>query len=122
MSHEVSHSEIDHHDAEHVKNEVKFYLRIFGALLVLTVLTVLVAKFCDFDHWVGWEGHTLNILVGLFIAAVKASLVALFFMHLSNEKSTVYLFLIFTAAFAIGLMLLFVWGFFDIPALPGSGN
>lgn len=123
MSSEVSHSEVDHHEIEHIKKHIKFYVYIFGALLVLTVLTVAVAKLFDFDAMFGMEGkHYLNISIGLLIATVKAALVALFFMHLSNEKRTVYRFLIFTAAFAVGLMVLFVWGFYDIPELPNSGK
>jgi len=112
-----NHSEVDEHELEHIQKHIKLYVGIFGALLVLTVLTVVVAKAFDFDQMVGWEGHTLNIIIGLLIAAAKATLVALFFMHLSNEKRTIYRFLIFAVVFAVGLMVLFVWGFFDVPAL-----
>jgi cytochrome c oxidase subunit 4 len=47
------------------------------ALLVLTVVTVWVAKF-DFGN--------INIWVALAIAAAKASLVVLFFMHLRYDR------------------------------------
>lgn len=46
-------------------------------MLVLTVVTVLAAQ-QDFGRW--------NLLVAMLIAAVKASLVALFFMHLKYDN------------------------------------
>jgi len=51
---------------------VKLYLAVFGALMVLTTITVAVA-FVDLGP--------LNNLVMLGIAVVKASLVVLYFMH-----------------------------------------
>src|SRR5262249_53608108 len=51
----------------------KVYLSVFGALIVLTVLTVAAAQL-ELGVW-----HTA---VGLVIAVVKATLVFLFFMHL----------------------------------------
>ncbi len=46
---------------------------IFGALMVLTILTVVVAKIN--------LGHPFNDIVALTIAVSKALLVVLFFMH-----------------------------------------
>jgi cytochrome c oxidase subunit IV len=51
----------------------KLYFAIFGALLVLTGLTTGVA-FIDLGKW--------NTVVALVIAVSKATLVAIFFMHL----------------------------------------
>ena len=51
---------------------VRVYLGIFAALCVLTVITVAAAQF-DFGP--------LNNLVALGIAATKAALVVLYFMH-----------------------------------------
>ncbi len=53
--------------------KVKTYLLVFGALIVLTVLTATVATI---------DLGPLNIVVALLIAMCKASLVILFFMHL----------------------------------------
>ena len=71
----------DNH-AENISKHIKVYLMIGGALFVLTVVTVLAAllKF----------GVAAAVAVGLLIAVVKGSLVALFFMHLSNEKKVIY--------------------------------
>ncbi|MCL4836578.1 MAG: cytochrome C oxidase subunit IV family protein [Thermoanaerobaculia bacterium] len=51
---------------------VRVYLLVFGALMVLTTVTVVVAYF-DFG--------VLNNVIMLGIAAVKATLVVLYFMH-----------------------------------------
>src|ERR1700690_959924 len=53
------------------------YAKVRGALLVLTVITVVAAGF-SFGSW--------NVIIALGIASVKASLVALFFMHLRHDK------------------------------------
>ena len=51
---------------------ISLYLAIFGALMVGTILTVVVAKF-DFGF--------MNNVIMLAIAITKALLVVLFFMH-----------------------------------------
>lgn len=66
------------------------YLAVFGALAALTALTVLAAR---------WQ---LGTAVGLTIAAAKASLVGVFFMHLKYEGR----FTRFVALFPVGLLLL----------------
>ena len=45
-------------------------------------------------------------MVALIVATIKASLVALIFMHLKSEKWTIYRFLLITLVFAIGLFAL----------------
>ena len=56
-------------------------LAIYVALLLLTVVTVLVS-YVDLGM--------LNVVVALLIASAKASLVALFFMHLRSEDRLVW--------------------------------
>ena len=56
---------------------VSLLLAVFAALIVLTVLTVAVSYF-DFG--------AVNLLVALGVATVKATLVALYFMHLLYDK------------------------------------
>ncbi|HZN68381.1 MAG TPA: cytochrome C oxidase subunit IV family protein [Tepidisphaeraceae bacterium] len=63
------------------------YVACFLALIVLTVLTVAVAL-KRFDN------EVVNLLIALLIASIKASLVALFFMHLKFEGKLIYLILI----------------------------
>lgn len=100
----------DHHDiAKHVRG----YLVIGGVLLIGTILTVLVS-YVDFGH------HSLNIGVGLLIATVKASLVALYFMHLISERTLIYMVLGFTAFFFVGLMFLTLGTYADFPPLTAT--
>jgi cytochrome c oxidase subunit IV len=90
------------HDAHDVRAHVKVYMMVFGALAILTVVTVAVSY--------------LHLPVGpaialaLLIATVKASLVALFFMHLKGEVRSVVWTLLLTAIFFIVLMTIpFSW-------------
>lgn len=57
----------------------KIYGIILGALLVLTAITVGVAG-------IHFGSPVVNVIVALTIATVKASLVALYFMHLRYDK------------------------------------
>ena len=61
--------------AEHVTS-IRTYLLVFGALMVLTAVTVWVA-FLDLG--------TMNDLVALAIAVTKATLVVLWFMHVASS-------------------------------------
>ncbi len=58
------------------------YFGIFGALMVLTAITVGVA-------WV--DLGSLNILVALGVAIVKATLVVLYFMHLKYSSKLTWI-------------------------------
>jgi cytochrome c oxidase subunit 4 len=58
-------------------NAVSTHRKVLGSLLALTVITVLAAG-VNFGSW--------NAVIALAIACVKASLVALFFMHLRHDK------------------------------------
>jgi cytochrome c oxidase subunit IV len=59
------------------------YFLIFGTLVVLTIVTVAVA-------FVHIESELVKVLVALAIASVKATCVALFFMHLKFEGKLIY--------------------------------
>jgi cytochrome c oxidase subunit 4 len=58
-------------------SSTQFYVGIFVALVVLTILTVKVSYF-DFG--------SANIIIAIIIATMKASLVAAFFMHLRHDS------------------------------------
>jgi cytochrome c oxidase subunit 4 len=82
MAHQDSQSESGgHHDEFHVV-PAKFLIATGAALIVLTVVTVTIAE-VDFAKW---DLKELNIWVALGVAAVKASLVCLFFMHLRWDR------------------------------------
>ena len=83
-------------DQAHIQEHIKVYLTVFGALAVLTILTV-SASFLDVST-------TEAILLALTIATIKASLVAGYFMHLITEKQTIIWILILTFSFFLVLM------------------
>jgi len=66
--------------SEHIV-QPSLYYKIFGALMVLTTLTVIVAFF-DFGP--------LNNIVAMGIAVLKATLVILFFMHVKYSTRLVW--------------------------------
>jgi cytochrome c oxidase subunit 4 len=76
---------------------LKVYLGIGTLLLLLTGVTVVTASF-DFGHLLGIP-H-LNIVIAMIIATFKASLVAMFFMHLYWDNK------LYLAAFLIGILCL----------------
>ena len=96
------------HSPEEIKKSVKLYLRVFYALIVGTIITVL-ASYIEFDSF------TLTVGLALLIAAVKASLVACYFMHLIDERKMIYSVLSFTTFFFLGLMILTIWASHDKP-------
>jgi cytochrome c oxidase subunit 4 len=59
------------------------YYGIFAALVVLTVVTVLVS----FHRF---QSELVNLLLAMLVAAIKATLVAMFFMHLKFEGKLIY--------------------------------
>jgi len=83
-------------DQAHIEEHIKVYLTVFGALAVLTILTV-SASFLDVST-------TEAIFLALTIATIKASLVAGYFMHLITEKQTIVWILILTFTFFLVLM------------------
>jgi len=71
------------------------YLTIYIALVLLTAVTVLVSYV---------NLGLMNVVVALLIASVKASLVALFFMHLKSEDRLVWGFALAPIAFLALIM------------------
>jgi cytochrome c oxidase subunit 4 len=81
--------------------DVRGYLAVFGALLVLTLATVGVSYV---------ELPTgPSVLVALAIAGSKASLVAMFFMHLKGERPMIYWSLGLTAVLFAALFAFLLW-------------
>ena len=95
----MSHDPHDHDSPAYLKKQSNLIWMIGGVLIFFTAVTVWL-------QYVDFGGHTRNIVIGLLIAAFKASLVALIFMHLKNERGLIYKFLIFTVVFVIGLFYL----------------
>lgn len=85
-------------NAEEVQKQVKVYLIVFAALMVLTVVTVGVS-YLDLPT-------PTAIALGMFVALVKGSLVACYFMHLISEKKVIYLVMGITGFFFAMLMVM----------------
>ncbi len=75
---------------------IRTYAAVFAGLLVLTVVTVAIAKM-DLGGW--------NAVVAVGIASLKASLVALFFMHLLYDEK-IMLFIFLSGIFFISLFII----------------
>lgn len=88
-----------HHDAhspEEIKKHVQTYIVVFVALGLLTAVTVGVS-YLDLKP-------VQAIVVAVFVASIKASLVALYFMHLISEKKVIFIMLFIAAIFFVALM------------------
>lgn len=99
---QATHHDSHHHQhhgehAHHPHDGFKQYLAVLGALLVLTMITV-GASYLDFG--------AANIVIAVLIATVKASLVALFFMHLKDDNPVNAMILVSCFLF-LGLLLTF---------------
>jgi cytochrome c oxidase subunit 4 len=91
-----------------IRKHVRSYLMVFGALALLTVLTV-TASYIQ----VSTAAH---VTIALVIATIKASLVAAVFMHLKWERgASIWWTLFFCAVFFAVLMLLPSLTAFELP-------
>ena len=88
-----------------IKKDVRRYILVFITLMGLTLVTVAVS----YLHL----SIVPAVTVALFIATVKGSLVASYFMHLISEKKMIFIALGFTVIFFIALMFLPLWHMSD---------
>jgi cytochrome c oxidase subunit 4 len=110
------------HTSEHHIVPLKYYFGVFGLLMVLTILTVAVAKI-DFEHSWGERWAWMNIVVAMTIAVVKATAVVLIFMHVRWSSKLTQV-IIIAGLFWLAILLILTmadylvrsgWGF---PAAP----
>jgi cytochrome c oxidase subunit 4 len=80
--------------SEHIV-PVKVYVSIFLALMVGTAFTVLAA----FQNFPG----SLNVIVAMTIAVVKATLVVLYFMHVRYSARLIWV-IVASAIFWMGIL------------------
>jgi len=102
----------DHHTEAHEHGGPAIYTKTLLALLVLTAITVLAAGF-DFGQG--------NVVIALFIATIKASLVVLFFMGLRWDKP-VNAIIALAGFLFLGIFLLFCLLDFDARNNPFPSN
>lgn len=94
-----------HEDGHHIV-PIKTYLMVLSALLVLTVLTVLVAKPVS-----GFDAGVFNAFIAFAIATIKATLVLAVFMGLKYDKK-LNLVIFLTGVFF--LIVMFAFSVLDI--------
>ena len=94
--HAVEATTDDH--AVDIDRHVRVYIGVFVALMVLTIVTVAISRI----HL----AVPIAVSIALFVAIVKGSLVAGFFMHLVSEKKLIYAVLILTVVFFAVLLAL----------------
>jgi cytochrome c oxidase subunit 4 len=93
--HDHTHAHRAH--ADHDKDAPKVYLGILIILLILTCITV-AASYVQFGSGMA------NVAIALTIATIKATLVALFFMHLLHDRPMNTIIIVMAFAF-LGLFL-----------------
>ena len=84
------------HSAAEIDRHVKVYITVFVALMVLTIITVAIARI-----------HLpvpIAVTVALVVATIKGGLVACYFMHLISEKKLILAVLAVTVVFFIALL------------------
>jgi cytochrome c oxidase subunit 4 len=81
-----------------IDRQVRVYITVFVALMVLTIVTVAIS-YLDL-------AVPIAVTVALLVAIVKGSLVACYFMHLISEKRLIYAVLALTAVFFAALLAL----------------
>jgi cytochrome c oxidase subunit 4 len=92
----------DVHETHHHVMPIKTYLGVFGALMVLTVLTVLVS-YADLGP--------LALPVAMVVALIKAGFVVGYFMHLKYD-TRFHSFVFFSTLIFVAIF--FVITFFDL--------
>ena len=86
------------HDISSIQDHIRVYHIVFGALAVLTIVTV-IASYLEISTSEG-------IFLALIIASMKASLVAAYFMHLISERNTIIWILLLTVVFFFVMLFL----------------
>jgi cytochrome c oxidase subunit 4 len=98
------------HSPEEISKHVRAYIAVFVALLVGTIITVGL-------NYLHFDSVVLTVVIALFVATIKAALVACYFMHLISEKKLIYIVLGFTAFFFAALLVLTLFCYADPPAM-----
>jgi cytochrome c oxidase subunit 4 len=84
--------------AADIDRHVRVYITVFVSLMVLTIVTVAIARV-----------HLplpMAVTAARLVATIKGSLVACYFMHLVSEKKVIYAVLALTVAFFAVLLAL----------------
>ena len=88
---------VPHHDPAEIDRHVRVYITVFVSLMALTIITVAVS----YLHL----RPAMAVTVALFVATIKGSLVACYFMHLISEKKLIFVVLAFTVLFFLFVLV-----------------
>lgn len=111
------------HSPEEIQKE---YMKVFSSLGALTALTVIAAGIHFPESW-GTAGTLVHMIIGLIIAAIKATMVVYVFMHVKFDnpmlRLTIYipLFLMAVLLFAMNF-LEFNYYNYDQQPVPAVGH
>ncbi len=86
------------HDTHEHHVTLGTHLKVFGALIALTILTVITAKYTDFG--------VLNVFIAFAIAITKGLLVMAYFMHLKFDEK-IFKWIIGSSFFFVFLLYIF---------------
>jgi cytochrome c oxidase subunit IV len=86
----------------------KVYFTVFANLLILTGLTT-AAAYVDLDALLGTKVIPMNTIVALAIAACKATLVAMFFMHVKYSSHLIKI-VVFAGLFWLAILIALTLG------------
>lgn len=111
----TAHTTHGHDEAEHHLIPLGVYFRVFWALMAFLVLTLFAAYF---------NLGALNLPIALGIAAAKALIVVLYFMHVKFSSRLV---MVFAGSGIVWLVILFVLTLSDYVSrpwlpVPGAGG
>ena len=90
------------HSHEDIHQTIRSYVMVFAALLILTGVSVGVS-------YIHLASIGARVALALVVAGIKASLVALIFMHLKAERPMIYYALGLTAVFLVVAFGLPLW-------------
>ncbi len=97
------------HTEQHHITTNKTYIIVWIILMILTAVTVYVS-YINFG--------ILNIVIALVVASIKASVVALYFMHLKFEDSITWVFALFPLSLLALLIAMTITDTFTRVVLP----
>lgn len=97
-----------HTEGNHITSN-KTYVIVWIVLMVLTAITVYVS-YINFG--------TLNIVIALTVASIKATIVALYFMHLKFEDSITWVFALFPLSLLALLIAMTMTDMFTRTVIP----
>lgn len=121
LAERAGHDHSDHGDDGHHILPLSTYLKVFAALMILLVLTLLVYYF-DPTHMLPPAFSWFGITVAMIVAIVKAVLVILFFMHVKYSTKMTWVFASASFVFVAIMFVLTLSDYFTRGLLETAGR